>query len=596
MPPAQSSAADEGRRKGHTRRKDGCLTCRKRRVGCTRERPQCAHCTRLSLKCTWPVEADVNDPNHQPLRRRAAKSRSRSPVRPATATATDDKWQQSWGAASVLPLLADVAASAPLAQAPAVPPLPLTQLPPGLFDFALSAPEDPFGLGTVDLAAFPRDALDAAVAASLNVFGGVPPVIPFTPIASTSSSSTPAAGGASPVVLQLEDQPYIAFYLERSSQWAKMRGPHLPNHFLSVFAVSLFFPPLYLGILAWSALSLGLSLPSLDARREQALTYAQAKHEACFLALSAHLASDSTDNIEPVLSAIKVYCQYEIGLGNDPSSIQGLLDLAKYLCVRPAETLAHLSVMGQRMAVLLSSFDVRASMFHRGKAEYTFELAHSLLDTELADSWHPESMQLLRLNHFSARCIRLDGALRDGREKGNTDAVRKLLADGDELFAALSALQDKYDGAALDGISSLTTSDAPAPKDMQPTPQLVTLCLLGCLYNMIVIYLCRILGLPPPARAAERIYAVSRNLAALHPDVASTVFHRPLFFAGLEAKDDEQFDWIVNRLGETARAGGGHHVHRTVGLLVRVRELEREGGTKQDISAVLLREQKKFIM
>lgn len=316
---------------------------------------------------------------------------------------------------------------------------------------------------------------------------------------------------------------------------------------MSVFAVSLFFPPLYFGILAWSALSLGLSLPSLDPRREQALSYAQAKHEACFLALSAHLASDSTDNFEPVLSAIKVYCQYEIGLGNDPSSIQGLLDLAKYLCVRPAETLAHLTVMGQRMAVLLSSFDVRASMFHRGKAEYTFELAHSLLDTPLADSWHPESMQLLRLNHFSAQCIRLDSTLRDGRERGDTDAVRKLLADGDELFAALTALQGKYDGEALDGISVALDVGNDTPKDMQPTPQLVTLCLLSCLYNMIVIYLCRILGLPPPARAAERIYAVSRNLAALHPDVASTVFHRPLFFAGLEAKDEEMVSGVVYR-------------------------------------------------
>lgn len=44
-------------RKGHTKSRKGCLTCKKRKVKCPEDSPQCLHCRRIGLPCEWPDTA-----------------------------------------------------------------------------------------------------------------------------------------------------------------------------------------------------------------------------------------------------------------------------------------------------------------------------------------------------------------------------------------------------------------------------------------------------------------------------------------------------------------------------------------------------------
>lgn len=41
-------------RKGHTKSRKGCLTCKHRKVKCPEDLPECRTCQRLGLACKWP--------------------------------------------------------------------------------------------------------------------------------------------------------------------------------------------------------------------------------------------------------------------------------------------------------------------------------------------------------------------------------------------------------------------------------------------------------------------------------------------------------------------------------------------------------------
>ncbi len=42
-------------RKGHTKSRKGCFSCKKRKVKCTEQLPRCQHCERLGLDCEYPA-------------------------------------------------------------------------------------------------------------------------------------------------------------------------------------------------------------------------------------------------------------------------------------------------------------------------------------------------------------------------------------------------------------------------------------------------------------------------------------------------------------------------------------------------------------
>ena len=68
------------RKRGLTRTKTGCLTCRKRRKKCDGEVPLCGHCERLRLDCAWPDFVDE--------RRNSGPRKSASSTNACTTAAT----------------------------------------------------------------------------------------------------------------------------------------------------------------------------------------------------------------------------------------------------------------------------------------------------------------------------------------------------------------------------------------------------------------------------------------------------------------------------------------------------------------------------
>ena len=53
-------------RKGHTKSRRGCYSCKKRKVKCQETLPECENCTRLGLGCVYPKPPASLDPSSSP--------------------------------------------------------------------------------------------------------------------------------------------------------------------------------------------------------------------------------------------------------------------------------------------------------------------------------------------------------------------------------------------------------------------------------------------------------------------------------------------------------------------------------------------------
>ncbi|CAG9996286.1 unnamed protein product [Clonostachys byssicola] len=49
-------------RRGHTKSRRGCLTCKRRRVKCPEDQPECSSCVRLGLTCEYPLKNNPSAP------------------------------------------------------------------------------------------------------------------------------------------------------------------------------------------------------------------------------------------------------------------------------------------------------------------------------------------------------------------------------------------------------------------------------------------------------------------------------------------------------------------------------------------------------
>lgn len=49
-------------RRGHTKSRRGCLTCKRRRVKCPEDQPECSSCVRLGLICEYPLKNNPSAP------------------------------------------------------------------------------------------------------------------------------------------------------------------------------------------------------------------------------------------------------------------------------------------------------------------------------------------------------------------------------------------------------------------------------------------------------------------------------------------------------------------------------------------------------
>ncbi|KAK7216050.1 hypothetical protein V2G26_004053 [Clonostachys chloroleuca] len=49
-------------RRGHTKSRRGCLTCKRRRVKCPEDQPECSSCVRLGLICEYPLKNSPSAP------------------------------------------------------------------------------------------------------------------------------------------------------------------------------------------------------------------------------------------------------------------------------------------------------------------------------------------------------------------------------------------------------------------------------------------------------------------------------------------------------------------------------------------------------
>ena len=305
-------------------------------------------------------------------------------------------------------------------------------------------------------------------------------------------------------------------------------------------------------------------------------------------------------DLEVLLSTIVIHCNYEIITGCAPGSIHGLLKLARTLVAPTGRGIPdQLTPLAQRAAAILTSYDVRASLFGLSTAEYTIQLTDRLfsgvespIPTPSLSSWSNGSATLLRLNRLYAQTIRIERDYKDGKQRGDAKLSISALHRGTELYGHLESLGAIFDPPALDQLSSATWDPYTKPPALE---KLVSQAFLACLYNELIIYLSRVLGVPTPERSIDRIVTVAYNLALSYEDVSQTIFPRQLFFAALETSKPEQFNWVVEKLGELSHSGGGVNVVKTPKLLVMLRNLEKDG-VKQDLAKVMDSAEFRFVL
>ena len=125
-------------------------------------------------------------------------------------------------------------------------------------------------------------------------------------------------------------------------------------------------------------------------------------------------------------------------------------------------------------------------------------------------------------------------------------------------------------------------------------PYLACDLFLACWYNALVIYICRILNYPAPRRAINRIVGAARSLLKTSPASPHIALAKPLFFAGLETRDDRQVEWIYAKLATPSAAGWGP-AQKTGELLREIRAVEKEGA-KKHLGEIAQQEKFNFIV
>ena len=338
-----------------------------------------------------------------------------------------------------------------------------------------------------------------------------------------------------------------------------------PNHYISLHAVSLFYAPLYAGVLAWSAWHMATTLMNLpEDRRKELLDYGAQQHAVCGFTVFQGLDEVNLDDIhesdaikntdlisdvEAVFCALMVYCQYEIITSSPPSHLRKHMEqidrrFGKLVILVKAVRTPLLD----RMATILAAFDVRSAMFAFRVPRYALRLGTAFfevvgggdLDQSTALSGNTAS---LHIHYLEAKCVEIEVRLRNARKERDTPALRNTLRDGDQLYDRISDLKETFDPSGLDPLSrnnDLAEFEQGRYRALPLDADVTCDIFLACWYNTLVIYVSRILNYPAPQRSVDRIIGASQTLLRYSPAPSHVVLAKPLFFAGLEATDEKQ--------------------------------------------------------
>ncbi|WWC69636.1 uncharacterized protein I206_103579 [Kwoniella pini CBS 10737] len=629
------------------RRKDGCRTCRQRRVKCDRDKPSCGHCQRLSLVCRWPelIDTFTEDGPSRPKRQQTSRKRihasrsmttnDRSSVQlpentRSTQNSTKDVAEDSLDLPNAASSSSSVQQDVTSFTDTSPPDLPgsnsgnnqasFDPVDQSLFNFnsgnydqhntknafdqlqSFADVNEPlladinfdlfFGLNDPFAATFPT-------ITGLDLTGNLQNNAPFNLADFSDDLSGSRRSFCTPVLPDAVDQRIATYFLETVSDGAITRQHNTPNYYISLFAASLFCPSLYAGMLAWSAWHMATTVPMDPTARQECLNYADRKYRLCGELLFQNLEfvnTDSETDLEAVYCSFMVYGQYGLVTCVPLEKLRHLLnEVDKMHQSRPLDSKS--SPLLQRMASILALYDMKTSLFGLSEPLYTLHLGAAIFNSPetTVSTGAFSSVSSLHMLYLSAQSTVIEGRLREAREDQDVIGVRRILRLGDELYERICSIDKLLDPSKLD-----LYVDELHPIDENPNPVMTIQqqsinhdirfeIMLACMYHGVVIQLSRILNYPTPIRSIDRTISMTLNLTRRDPMTLHGVLSLPIFFAGLETKDTNKYQEILEWF-DTNNTGvnGAARVQNTRYLLEEVKKAESDGQRK-DVGQIMRR-------
>ncbi|KAH8926368.1 hypothetical protein BT69DRAFT_1278863, partial [Atractiella rhizophila] len=336
-----------------------------------------------------------------------------------------------------------------------------------------------------------------------------------------------------PIQLLIQDAHLVRHFLDIISPTANAIEAVQPNFFLTLFSTALFCPPLYSGVLAFSALHLSRRTDNPDL-----LSLAHSKHQRSLMLLKYPWEPDSHLNVDLVLPTLVLYALWETTNGTTPQALDLTFDMAQEALISTGHSFSTLSLTSQRCVNVLSRICLASGFFGARAPRLTFWIVQPSFGTATREdpflNVPAESVGWLHLYQFTAQVIMLDRELQNLRAFPNAEQFDSVMQGGKNLLQTILGFKDTLDGNELEQFY-----DIPNVPVIVLSTDLLNHIHRSVTFNALVINLSRILNIRPASVHSSKIVTAAARIVQCGSDPSYHIFPRCLFLAGLESQNPQ---------------------------------------------------------